>query len=70
MKAEEIANLLLNNGVAVAVILYFMYRDFRFFDTLQTTLQTLVDTVNTLEDTINTFHPAQPVTNKKGVKKK
>jgi len=56
--------------VAVAVILYFMYRDFRFFDTLQTTLQTLVDTVNTLEDTINTFHPAKPATNRKGVKKK
>jgi hypothetical protein len=47
-----------------------MYRDFRFFDTLQTTLQTLVDTVNTLEDTINTFHPAQPETVKKRSKKK
>jgi hypothetical protein len=47
-----------------------MYRDFRFFDTLQTTLQTLVDTVNTLEDTINTFHPAKPEPSRKGVKKK
>lgn len=55
--ADEIINLIVNNGVAVAVIIYFMYRDFKFFDTLQTTLQTLVDTVNTLEDTITTLQP-------------
>ncbi len=50
---DEIVNLLVNNGVAVAVVLYFMYRDFKFQETLQRTLQTLVDTVDALHDTIN-----------------
>ena len=51
--AEEIVNIFVNNGVAVAVIVYFMYRDFKFYDSLQTTLQTLVDTVDALNDTIH-----------------
>lgn len=55
---QDVVNLLTNNGVAVAVILYFMYRDYKFQESLQTTLQTLVDTINTLEDLI---------TNTKGV---
>lgn len=49
---QDVVNLLTNNGVAVAVILYFMYRDYKFQESLQTTLQTLVDTINTLEDLI------------------
>lgn len=51
---EELTNLFVNNGVAVAVIVYFMYRDFRFQESLQKTLQSLVDTVDALEDLINT----------------
>ena len=50
---SDIANIFLNNGTAVAVIIYFMYRDFRFQETLAKTLQSLVDTVKALEDTIN-----------------
>ena len=59
--AEELVNLFVNNGVAVAVIVYFMYRDFRFYDSLQKTLQTLVTTVDTLKATLST-------SNNKGVK--
>lgn len=47
---EEMINLFLNAGVTVVVIAYFMYRDFRFMDTLQTTLQSLVDTVECLKN--------------------
>jgi hypothetical protein len=47
---DDVVNLLVNNGVAVAVILYFMYRDYKFQETLQRTLQTLVDTVEALHD--------------------
>ena len=50
---EDVVNLLVNNGVAVAVILYFMYRDYRFQESLQKTLQTLIDTVDTLKDMLN-----------------
>ncbi len=49
---EELVNLFVNNGVAVAVIVYFMYRDFRFQATLQQTLTTLVDTVDALREAI------------------
>lgn len=50
---EEIINLFLNTGVSIAVIIYFMYRDFKFMSTLQTTLTSLVDAVNTLKMIIN-----------------
>ena len=49
---EDIANLLLNTGVSIAVIAYFMYRDFKFMVQLQQTLQTLVDTVDCLKEVI------------------
>ncbi len=53
MELETVANLLLNNGVAIAVIAYFMYRDNKFMTHLQQTLQTLVDTVTVLHDLVN-----------------
>ena len=53
MSMDQIVQMLVNNGTAVAVIAYFMYRDYKFMDTLQSTLTTLVDTVNVLKDTLN-----------------
>lgn len=50
---DQIVQMLVNNGTAVAVIAYFMYRDYKFMDTLQSTLTTLVDTVNVLKDTLD-----------------
>lgn len=50
---QEIATLLLNNGIAVVIIAYFIYRDNKFMATLQNTLTTLVDTVKALEDLIH-----------------
>lgn len=49
---QELVTVITNNGVAVAVLLYFIYRDNKFMTTLQTTLQTLIDTVDALKDTI------------------
>lgn len=49
---EPIITLLTNAGVSIGVIAYFMYRDFRFMDTLTKTLTTLVDTVDTLKDIV------------------
>lgn len=48
MEIQELANLILNSGVSIAVIGYFMFRDFKFMNQLQSTLVTLVDTVNSL----------------------
>lgn len=50
---QDIITVITNNGVAVAVLVYFIYRDNKFMGTLQTTLQTLIDTVDALKDTIN-----------------
>lgn len=52
MDVSEIISLVTNNGTAIAVIAYFIYRDNKFMGTLQTTLQTLIDTVDALKDTM------------------
>lgn len=49
---EEIANIILNTGVSVVVIAYFIYRDYKFMGTLHSTLQALIDTVDSLKDSI------------------
>ena len=38
MEVEEIVNLFVNNGVAVAVIIYFAIRDWKFMAQLNATL--------------------------------
>lgn len=53
MEIQEVTNLLVNNGVAVVVIGYFMFRDFKFMGQLQTTLVSLVDTVEVLKDCVD-----------------
>lgn len=52
MEMQELITMLVNNGTAVAVIAYFMYRDFKFMTTLRETLTTLVDTVDVLKDAV------------------
>ncbi len=51
---KELADLIVNNGVAVVVVVFFMYRDLKFMNTLQTTLTTLVNTVEGLKDIVKT----------------
>ena len=53
MELEQMANLILNNGIAIAVVGYFMFRDYKFMGQLQTVLVTLVDTVGVLKDTVS-----------------
>lgn len=53
MEMEQIANLILNDGIAIAVVGYFMFRDYKFMQQLQTVLVTLVDTVAVLKDAVN-----------------
>lgn len=52
MEMQDLITMLVNNGTAVAVIAYFMYRDFKFMTTLRETLTTLVDTVDVLKDAV------------------
>ena len=53
MEMQEMVNLLLNSGTAIVIIGYFIFRDFKFMATLQTTLTSLVDTVEALKDLVN-----------------
>lgn len=50
---EDLVNLLVNSGVTVVIIAYFMFRDYKFMSQLQSTLTTLVDTVNALKDVVH-----------------
>lgn len=52
MQMNEFIDAIVNNGVAIVVIGYFMFRDYKFMGQLQQTLQTLVTTVDTLKDIV------------------
>lgn len=45
-------DLISNTAVSVVVLGYFMYRDYKFLDTLQITLNTLVETVDRLDKSV------------------
>lgn len=49
---EDIVNLVVSNGIGVACIVYFMFRDYKFQNTLQDTLSSLRDTTNLIKDYI------------------
>ena len=52
---NDLVNLFVNNGTAVVVLAYFLYRDYKFMNTLQTTLATLVKTVDALKENVENF---------------
>lgn len=49
MEMEALVNLILNSSVAIVVIVYFMFRDWKVMSTLTKTLQELVDSVKDVE---------------------
>ena len=49
MEFEGIVTLLVNNGVALAVIAYFMWRDSKFLNNITVNLQKLIDTMERRE---------------------
>lgn len=49
---QEIVNLFVNNGTAIAIIIYFVYRDNKFMQTLNVTLTKLVEVTNTIKTMI------------------
>lgn len=55
MDWEQVANLMLNDGIAIAVVGYFMFRDYKFMQQLQVILTTLVDTVGALKEAVKEF---------------
>lgn len=49
---QELINTIVEKGVTVVILAYFIFRDNKFMAQLQSTLQTLVDTTNHLKDVI------------------
>lgn len=49
MEMSEIISIITNNGVAVAVIVYFMIRDYKFIGQLTKSIQELIDSVKGFE---------------------
>ena len=45
MGMEGIVNLILNSSVSIVVIAYFMFRDYKFIQQLNTNIQKLVDVI-------------------------
>lgn len=52
MEIKDITSLFVNNGVAVAVIIYFMIRDYKFISGLSKSIQELIDSVKSFENTM------------------
>lgn len=50
---DQIVNLILNNGVGVACVAYFMYRDFKFMQKLSDAFASLKATLESLEKVNN-----------------
>lgn len=49
---NDIVNLIVNNGVAVTVVAYFLVRDYRFNDNMIKTMTTIQNTLVALTDQI------------------
>lgn len=50
MELENIVSLIIDNGVAVGLLAYFVYRDNKFMTTLAVTLKTLQVTVDSIKE--------------------
>lgn len=46
MELNDLITMFVNNGVAVAVIIYFMFRDYKFITQLTKSIQELTDSVH------------------------
>lgn len=49
MSIEQIISVVTNNGVSIGLLLYFVYRDNKFMNTLNTTLTTLRNTTESIK---------------------
>lgn len=56
MEIETIVSIISNYGMAFAVTVYFLVRDWRFNDNLIETMQTLKDAVDSMKETMTLLH--------------
>lgn len=46
MEYKNLVDLVLNNGIGVACIVYFMFRDYKFMNKITELMQSIQDTLN------------------------
>lgn len=51
---NDIVNLIVNNGIAVVVVAYFMFRDYKFNNELIKTMTSIQDSLQTINNKIQT----------------
>lgn len=47
---EQIVNLIINNGCAVGLLIYFIYKDNKFSDTINKALTNISDSIEVIKD--------------------
>lgn len=60
---ENVIKLIVNNGVAIAVIVYFMWSQSTFMKELNESIKTLSECVNGLKTMIETLHKEEDSNN-------
>lgn len=50
---DEVFNIIVNNGVAVGVLVYFIYRDNKYINTLVSTLTKLESGIDTIQKALS-----------------
>lgn len=53
MELKDLVSIFVNNGVAVAVIIYFMFRDMKFMQGLTASIQELKDCIKEASKNMN-----------------
>ena len=49
MEIQTLADIMLNNGIGVCCIIYFMFRDYKFMSKITELMQSIQDTLNFLK---------------------
>lgn len=50
---EDIVNLIVNNGSAIALLVYFIYKDNRFTETITKSLTAINESLEIIKDNMN-----------------
>lgn len=50
---DEIVNLMINNGTAIALLIYFIYKDNKFTETITKALTSIEESLEIIKDSVN-----------------
>lgn len=50
---DEIVNLMINNGTAIALLIYFIYKDNKFTENITKALSSIEESLEIIKDSVN-----------------